>query len=253
MGNHHFMEGGKMKIKLCILIISVMFLLGLLPFGAFAEEVVDGPSKKLPDPKEEIVDMQKEAEKAESVEMKKELEPPTAEQKESEEMEPVQTKSDAMTPEPEKSKDTEVSQPESQGKESAKKKNEVKESIEKIKANIQARNNKEKIYFAVKSDTLDESAKKILDEMAAWLEAHPDANLIIEGHGNEYNNRERDLRLGDLRAGSVLSYLISKGINPRRLTAVSYGAERSRNPKVARQYHVKNWRVCFLVKQQGGE
>lgn len=242
-----------MKTKLCVITMSIVFFLGLIPFHSFAEELTDGPSQRLPEPKEEIVDMQKEANKAEATEMKEEETSSAPIQEESEEKERVQGKGEDKDSVLKESEDVESVQKKSEEKEPVQKKSEVKESIEKIKANVQARNNKETIYFAVKSDTLDENAKKILNEMAAWLKDNPEAKLIIEGHGNEYKNRERDLRLGDLRAGSVLSYLISQGISETRLTAVSYGVERSRNPKVARQYHVKNWRVCFLVKQQGVE
>lgn len=198
-----------MKTRIYVITISIILFIGLFPFSSLAAEMTDGPSQKTPEPKEEIVDLQKEANEAEDPATKKKSEAPKPGQKESD----------------------------------------GKESIEKIKAGIQERNNKEIIYFAVKSNTLDENAKKVLNKMAMWLKAHPDVKLIIEGHGNEYKTSEQNLMLGELRAGSVISYLLNQGISETRLTVVSYGSERSRNSRISKKYGIKNWRVCFLVKK----
>jgi len=129
-------------------------------------------------------------------------------------------------------------------------KNEGYEEVSKDKsmsAALASVEDKWRVYFKKGSDALDPQAQTILNETVAWLKNNPTERLIIEGHGNEYKSREKNLMLGELRAGSVLSYLLKQGIGERRLTVVSYGSERSRNKRMARKYRVKNWRVCFLV------
>ncbi|MBW1849701.1 MAG: OmpA family protein [Deltaproteobacteria bacterium] len=119
--------------------------------------------------------------------------------------------------------------------------------VEETKVKLREQTDKDKIYFAAKSHTLNASAKTILKDTAAWLKDNPKATLVIEGHGNEYKNSEKNLILGELRAGSVKSYLIKQGINEMRLRVVSYGAERS--SRSAKKMKLKNWRACILVKE----
>ena len=106
---------------------------------------------------------------------------------------------------------------------------------------------KEKVYFGKRSHALDTNAKKILNETASWLKDNPETILVIEGHGNEYRNSERNLILGELRAGSIKTYLIKQGINEARLRVISYGAERP--SRFAKKMGLKNWRVCILVRE----
>ena len=184
-----------MKTKLCVISIMIVFLLGSLPLNSYATEVTDEPTKKTPEPKEEIIEKLK-AKNEEAVIHDKNL---------------------------------------------------VEETTVKQQELVE----KEKVYFGKKSHALDTNAKKFLNKTASWLMDNPATILVIEGHGNEYRNSERNLLLGELRAGSVKSYFIKQGINETRLRVVSYGAERS--SRVAKRMRLKNWRVCFLVKEYKNE
>ena len=52
------------------------------------------------------------------------------------------------------------------------------------------------------------------------------ANVIIEGHADERGTREYNLALGERRAGTARDYLVSLGIDARRIRTISYGKER---------------------------
>jgi len=94
------------------------------------------------------------------------------------------------------------------------------------------------------STTLDKVAK-ILSEM--------DNNIRIEGHTDDkplkqsnalYNN---NWELSSARATKVVQYLIDKGINPSRLSAVSYGSTKPRVPNNTPEDRALNRRVEITI------
>lgn len=82
------------------------------------------------------------------------------------------------------------------------------------------------VFFGYDQFTLEASSREVLDRQAAWLKANPSVMLTIEGHCDERGTREYNLALGDRRANSSKAYLVALGVNPSRLTVVSYGKER---------------------------
>lgn len=82
------------------------------------------------------------------------------------------------------------------------------------------------IHFATDEYDIDPQARAILDSQAAWLVAHPNVRITIEGHCDERGTREYNLALGDRRANSAKNYLAAKGVSPDRMTTISYGKER---------------------------
>lgn len=83
----------------------------------------------------------------------------------------------------------------------------------------------ERVLFATDSHSVDAEARMTLDAQARWLNTYPGLNVSIEGHADERGTREYNLALGERRANSVKNYLISMGVDPRRLTTISYGKE----------------------------
>ncbi|MCY1126986.1 peptidoglycan-associated lipoprotein Pal [Frigidibacter sp. RF13] len=82
------------------------------------------------------------------------------------------------------------------------------------------------VRFAVDQSTLTPEAQATLTAQAQWLNSHPSATAIIEGHADEQGTREYNLALGARRASAVQQYLIAQGVAGTRLKTVSYGKER---------------------------
>jgi peptidoglycan-associated lipoprotein len=82
------------------------------------------------------------------------------------------------------------------------------------------------IHFALDMYDIDATSRSILDTQAAWLTKWPDRRITIEGHADERGTREYNLALGDRRANAAKNYLAAKGVNPARITTISYGKER---------------------------
>jgi peptidoglycan-associated lipoprotein len=82
------------------------------------------------------------------------------------------------------------------------------------------------VHFGLDMYDIDPEARTILDTQAQWLASHPNVRATIEGHCDERGTREYNLALGDRRANAAKNYLVAKGIDPSRLTTISYGKER---------------------------
>ena len=82
------------------------------------------------------------------------------------------------------------------------------------------------VNFAVDVYDIDAAARAILDGQAAWLQRYPNVRITLEGHCDERGTREYNLALGDRRANAAKNYLAAKGIDPARMTTISYGKER---------------------------
>lgn len=84
----------------------------------------------------------------------------------------------------------------------------------------------DKIFFATNSSSLDIAAQTTLTFQADWLLRFGERTVIIEGHADERGTREYNLALGARRAQATFDYLVSLGVDPARLTTVTYGKER---------------------------
>ncbi len=105
----------------------------------------------------------------------------------------------------------------------------------------------EDIYFEFDKSTLTPAAQDNLLRKAEWLRENPDATVTIEGHCDERGTNEYNLALGDRRAESAKSFLIDLGIDPSRLTTISYGEERPVDPRHMEEAWDKNRRDHFVV------
>ena len=84
----------------------------------------------------------------------------------------------------------------------------------------------DRVYFEFDSSAITTQGQMILEKQAVFMNQNPEMNFIVEGHCDERGTREYNLALGERRANAAKQFLVSLGINPNRLTTVSYGKER---------------------------
>ena len=77
--------------------------------------------------------------------------------------------------------------------------------------------------FQASSDLLDTNDKAILDTVNGLLKKYPNANIIIEGYASSDGSDAYNLKLSNKRAAAVKAYLVSNGIDAKRLNTVGYG------------------------------
>ena len=83
----------------------------------------------------------------------------------------------------------------------------------------------DRVFFTVDRYDLTEAARATLERQAEWLRRYPGRNIIIQGHADERGTREYNLALGDRRANAVRNFLVAVGVDPNRVTTVSFGKE----------------------------
>lgn len=105
----------------------------------------------------------------------------------------------------------------------------------------------EDIYFDFNSSAITEHAQVALAEKADWLRANPSASALIEGHCDERGTNEYNLALGDRRANTVKTYLVTLGIPADRIRTISYGEEQPVNPAHTEEAWAKNRRAHFVL------
>ncbi|MFC0204492.1 peptidoglycan-associated lipoprotein Pal [Novosphingobium soli] len=82
------------------------------------------------------------------------------------------------------------------------------------------------IYFDLDKYDVDAQDQAALARQAQWLMQYPSKRATIEGHADERGTREYNLALGERRANAAKNYLVSLGVDPGRISTISYGKER---------------------------
>lgn len=82
------------------------------------------------------------------------------------------------------------------------------------------------LYFGLDSATLAPEARDELERIAQALRQRTLAKVTVSGHTCELGTTEYNIALGQRRADIVRAYLVRLGVEPRRISVVSYGEER---------------------------
>ena len=84
----------------------------------------------------------------------------------------------------------------------------------------------DRVFYGYDRHDLTPEARDTLRRQAAWLASYSDARVLISGNCDERGTREYNLALGARRASAARDYLVSQGVDPSRISTVSYGKER---------------------------
>jgi outer membrane protein OmpA-like peptidoglycan-associated protein len=82
------------------------------------------------------------------------------------------------------------------------------------------------IYFETDSFTILPESEPELTRLAGFLETNPSLEVEIQGHTDNTGDSEHNLKLSENRAGSVAGYLISYGIDSKRLSMAGFGEDK---------------------------
>ena len=108
------------------------------------------------------------------------------------------------------------------------------------------------IHFDFDSAAIRPGDVKILDANAAWLRAHPQLLVLIEGHcdnrGATSRKNDFNVDLGERRAQAAMNHLVAQGVQASRITILSYGEERPQCTEESERCWSQNRRSRFLVK-----
>lgn len=81
-------------------------------------------------------------------------------------------------------------------------------------------------YFDFDKDLVHQEDIASINVQAAYLVAHPNARVRIEGNADERGSREYNVALGWRRAKAVVSILQQQGVAQKQIVMLSYGKEK---------------------------
>jgi len=105
------------------------------------------------------------------------------------------------------------------------------------------------IYFHTNKATLQDISYDPLNQLADVLAKYPNAKLTIEGHTDNTGSDAHNLKLSDNRAKSVVDYLVGKGIDASRLTAIGYGEAKPVTTNKTAEGRTLNRRVELILTE----
>jgi len=104
------------------------------------------------------------------------------------------------------------------------------------------------VLFDVDSAILDRSAQSALDEMSRVLNEFPKTAIIVQGHTSDEGSEAHNQELSERRAEAVRNFLIGRGVEPARMTAVGYGESAPRVANDSEYGRQLNRRVDILLR-----
>ena len=104
------------------------------------------------------------------------------------------------------------------------------------------------IHFRANLANLDSSAFDMLNKVVEIVYNNPNSKIIIEGHADSYGGHVLNKRLSQFRANMIKSYLIGKGIDYSRITAIGFSSDRPIADNLTSEGRQKNRRVEIKIK-----
>lgn len=103
------------------------------------------------------------------------------------------------------------------------------------------------ILFATKSYDLNANSKMVLNGFVSFLKGNSKITIEIQGHTDDIGNENDNLILSEKRAESVMNYLITQGIDKKRLKSKGYGESKPKVPNDSDKNRAKNRRTDFII------
>lgn len=100
-----------------------------------------------------------------------------------------------------------------------------------------------RLSFEPGRSTLRKEALSAVDALAAWLRAHPAAQIEIGVHTDDRGATEWNLRLSQARADAVRDALVERKVAGERLAARGYGETQPIAPNTTEEGRRRNRRV----------
>ena len=107
--------------------------------------------------------------------------------------------------------------------------------------------NVQDVFFDYDSFDLRPDAQASISQAASYLATHPSIRVVIGGYSDERGSAEYNLALGENRANSARSALITAGVAPNRLRVISYGKEMQFCTESTETCYQQNRRAQFVL------
>ncbi len=105
------------------------------------------------------------------------------------------------------------------------------------------------IFFDVNQYELRPQSLAELDRVVHMLLENPAVNIMISGHTDNTGDAAANLRLSENRAKAVVAYLVSRGIDIKRLQAKGFGATQPVADNITEEGRLQNRRTELTIVQ----
>ncbi len=110
-----------------------------------------------------------------------------------------------------------------------------------------------KVYFERGKAVLLDSSYAQLDNVVEMLKENPDIKIELSGHTDNQGNAKLNLKLSQDRVEAVKTYLVSKGIEAKRIKGKGYGGTRPVASNASEETRKLNRRVEFKIIKNKAE
>ncbi len=109
---------------------------------------------------------------------------------------------------------------------------------------------KRSIYFDYDSNVVKDDYRSVIEAHAAYLVAHKDAKVVLQGNTDDRGSREYNLALGQRRAEAVRKALSLLGVGDGQMEAVSFGEEKPRAVGETDEAYAQNRRADIVYSDE---
>lgn len=114
---------------------------------------------------------------------------------------------------------------------------------------------REKINYALNAYKPDAAGFRVLDKVVQIMKDNPKLIITISSHTDSRGNDKHNMQLSEKRAKFAYDYIVSKGIEPERLTYKGYGESQllnncGNNVKCSEEQHAENRRTEFDIRMK---
>lgn len=103
------------------------------------------------------------------------------------------------------------------------------------------------VFFQQSTANLIETSYPELDRMVEILKANPAVRIELDGHTDNQGDAALNLALSEKRVETVKAYLVSKGIEHKRITTKAFGGTKPIAPNNSEENRKKNRRVEIII------
>lgn len=106
----------------------------------------------------------------------------------------------------------------------------------------------EQVRFETGTAVIHDDSSELLGQVAGVLQSHPELESCeVAGHTDDTGTPELNRQLSEARARAVVSWLVTRGVDAKRLTAHGYGQTRPIADNASEEGRARNRRVEFLI------
>jgi outer membrane protein OmpA-like peptidoglycan-associated protein len=109
----------------------------------------------------------------------------------------------------------------------------------------------EKVFFDTAKASIKKVSFNLLEQVATTLRAHREILKVrIEGHTDAQGKRDKNMKLSQDRAESVMGFLAAHGVDPGRMQAQGFGPDRPVSDNKTSRGREANRRVEFHITER---